>query len=381
MDAIPGRDAAECTAMTACRIDHAPRFRRLARLTALLAALLGLGGCANLGYYWQSVSGHLQLMRAARPVSEWLADPATPPALKARLELAERIRRYAVTALDEPDNASYHRYADLHRRAAVWNVVAAPEFSLQLKTWCFVVVGCVSYRGYYDEAAAEREADGLKAEGLEVSVYGVPAYSTLGWLNWLGGDPLLNTFIDYPDGELARIVFHELAHQVLYVPGDTVFNESYATTVERLGAGEWLAQEGTPAEREQYARVEARRTAFRALTMATRTELARIYESFGPEAKDRRSELAMKNEAMENFRRRYAELKKSWGGYAGYDHWVAGANNAAFGALAAYDTLVPDFEALFAHEGRNWPRFFAAVKRIAKLPKNERIKALETYRG
>ena len=369
--------------MTACRINavRAVHVGRFARLTALLALLLGLGGCANLGYYWQSVSGHLQLMRAARPVDAWLADPATPPALKKRLELAERIRRYAVTALDEPDNASYHRYADLHRRAAVWNVVAAPEFSLQLKTWCFVVVGCVSYRGYYDEAAAEREAAGLRAEGLEVSVYGVPAYSTLGWLNWLGGDPLLNTFIDYPDGELARIVFHELAHQVLYVPGDTVFNESYATTVERLGAAQWLAEEGTPAEREQYARVEARRTAFRALTMATRAELERIYASFGPQAKDRRSEFAMKKEAMENFRQRYAELKTSWGGYAGYDRWVAGANNAAFGALAAYDTLVPDFEALFAREGRSWPRFFAAVRKIAKLPKNERIKALETYRG
>ncbi|WHZ10379.1 MAG: PUTATIVE ZINC PROTEASE PROTEIN [Burkholderiaceae bacterium] len=363
------------------RAPRTARAMRAARLAALLALLLGLGGCANLGYYWQSVSGHLQLMRSARPVSEWLADPATPPALKRRLELAQRIRRYAVTALDEPDNASYHRYADLHRSAAVWNVVAAPEFSLTLKTWCFVVVGCVSYRGYYDEAAAEREAAGLAADGLEVSVYGVPAYSTLGWMNWAGGDPLLNTFIDYPDGELARIIFHELAHQVLYVPGDTVFNESYATTVERLGAAQWLVDEGTPAEREQYARVEARRSAFRALTMATRAELAQIYASFGPEAVDRSAELAMKKEAMKNFRQRYAELKSSWGGYAGYDRWVAGANNAAFGALAAYDTLVPDFEALFAHEGRSWPRFFAAVKKLAKLPKDERNKALEAYRG
>ncbi len=349
----------------------------IAGLVAIVAAAVGLSGCADLGYYWQSVSGHVGMMEAARPVRDWLADSHTPDQLKARLELAERIRRFAVTELDEPDNASYHRYADLHRSAVVWNVVAAPPYSLTLKTWCFPIAGCVGYRGYFNESAARREAARLKAQGLEVSVYGVPAYSTLGWMNWAGGDPLLNTFIYYPEGELARIIFHELAHQVVYASGDTVFNESYATTVERLGSARWLAKRASPAAREEYARFDARRQQFRTLTQATRRELAAIYKENKAAAIDGPSMLATKNRVMQEFRGHYAKLKASWGGYAGYDAWVAGANNASFGALAAYDELVPEFEALFAREGGSWPRFYDAVKRLAALPKDERIKALD----
>lgn len=353
----------------------------IARRVAVVAVVLCLGGCADLGYYWQSVHGQISLMAAARPVDDWIADPHTPAPLKARLELAQRIRRFAVTELDEPDNASYHRYADLHRSAVVWNVVAAPPYSLTLKTWCFPIAGCVGYRGYFDEAAAQREAAGLRAQGLEVSVYGVPAYSTLGWLNWAGGDPLLNTFIDYPEGELARIIFHELAHQILYVPGDTVFNESYATAVEIMGSARWLSERASPAAREQYARYETRRQQFRALTTATRRQLMLIYKGNRATAVDRSDMEALKNRAMQEFRDNYAKLKASWGGYAGYDHWVAGANNASFGALAFYDELVPEFEALFAREGSRWPRFYDAVKQLARLPKDERIKALDQMAG
>jgi predicted aminopeptidase len=220
------------------------------------ALVLLLAGCADTRYYWQSVSGHLQLLQAARPVSQWLADPQTPPELRQRLELAQRMRTFAVTALDLPDNPSYHRYADLQRQAVVWNVVAAPPLSLTLKTWCFPVLGCVSYRGYFDEAQARQEAAALQAQGLEVTVYGVPAYSTLGWMNWAGGDPLLNTFIGYPEGELARLLFHELSHQVLYARDDTMFNESFATAVERLGGAMWLQSHGSAQARAQYAELD-----------------------------------------------------------------------------------------------------------------------------
>ena len=198
-----------------------PARLRTRWLAACLAGIALLAGCADTHYYWQSVSGHLQLMHAARPVDDWLADPQTPPSLRERLVLAQRIRHFAASELALPDNPSYRRFADLQRRAVVWNVVAAPEFSLTLKTWCFPVLGCVGYRGYFSEADARKEAELLKAQGLEVSVYGVPAYSTLGWMNWAGGDPLLSTFIQYPEGELARIIFHELAHQVVYVPRTT----------------------------------------------------------------------------------------------------------------------------------------------------------------
>ena len=220
-------------------------WRQGVKLALALGLVAGFGGCASTGgapgsmgplaYYSQSIGGHLDLVQRARPVDEWLADPATPPALRERLQLAQRLRSFAVSALGLPDNASYRRYADLQRTAVVWNVVAAPELSLKLKTWCYPLMGCVGYRGFFKREDAEAEAAAQRAGGLDATVYGVPAYSTLGWTNWLGGDPLLNTFVAGSEAGLARLVFHELAHQVVYVPGDTMFNESYATAVERLG--------------------------------------------------------------------------------------------------------------------------------------------------
>ena len=349
-------------------------------LLAVAAAWL-LSGCTAASYYAQSIQGHLALMGAAKPVEEVLADPATPDDLRQRLELAKRIRAFAVTDIGLPDNASYHRYSDLKRRAAVWNVAAAPPDSLTLKRWCFPVVGCVGYRGYYDEAEARALAEQLQRdEGLEVRVYGIPAYSTLGWLNWMGGDPLLSTFIRYPEGELARMVVHELAHQVVYVDDDTMFNESYATAVERLGGQRWLATHASEAARREYAAFDQRRRDFRELSRLTRDDLNAVYKKKDDPALDASARTAMKNEAMARFRQRYAELKARWAAagtpYDGYDRWVAEANNAFFGVQAAYDELVPAFEALFAREGSDWPRFHAAVAALAKLPKAERLAQL-----
>nr|WHW29493.1 putative aminopeptidase [uncultured bacterium] len=351
------------------------RFGRLGLAIVLAASFSALlAGCADTRYYWQSVSGHLQLMQASRPVTRWLEDPDAPQPLKERLVLSQRIRDFAVAELALPDNASYRRYADLGRTAVVWNVVAAPELSLRLNTWCFPLLGCVSYRGYFDEAAARREAQQLKDQGLEVAVYGVPAYSTLGWMNWAGGDPLLNTFIEYPEGELARLIFHELAHQVLYARDDTMFNESFATAVERLGGALWLSGPGSDAARAQFAQIDTRRREFRALVIATRNALEAIYGRSA--AVDAAGSRAQKMAAMQDFRARYAALKQGWGGYSGYDSWVAGANNATLGAQAAYDELVPQFEALFKRQGRDWHAFYDAARRISDLPTAERRRAL-----
>jgi predicted aminopeptidase len=344
-------------------------------LGAVIAAAF-LTGCAGpttgVGYYWQSARGQAQLMLAARPLPDWLQDAQTPAALKARLATAQRIRAFAVSDLALPDNASYHRYAELGRRAAVYNVVAAPALSLTLKTWCFPVVGCVGYRGYFDEVNARAYAASLPHE-LEVAVYPVPAYSTLGWTNWLGGDPLLNTFIGYPEGELARLLFHELAHQVLYVKDDTAFNESFATAVERLGGERWLTQHASAAARAEYALFNARRQEFRALTRATRAALQAIYTS---EAMGEAEKLSRKAEQMQSFHTEYAELKRSWGDYRGFDAWVAQANNASFGAQAAYDDLVPGFIALFQREGSDFARFYDAVRDLSRQPKSERAEVL-----
>ena len=358
--------------------------RRLLSRSAIAALALAAAACSaddgvgaeagedaftTLGYYAQSIAGHLELMRKARPVADWLADESTPPALRERLLLAQALRAFAVRELALPDNASYRRYADLGRPAAVWNVVAAPELSLQLKTWCFPVLGCVGYRGYFDRAEADALAARLRAGGWEASVYGVPAYSTLGWSNWVGGDPLLNTFLRGGDAEVARLIFHELAHQVVYAGDDTVFNESFATAVERIGLRRWLDREATPAAREAAAVSEARRSDFRALTRHTREALERLYASDKADADKRTA----KAEAMAAMRAGYARLKRDdWGGFAGYDHWFASANNAALGVQAAYDDWVPAFERLFTREGEDFGRFYSAVKVLAALPAAER---------
>ena len=339
--------------------------------TALLAgAVLCLSsGCSSLGYYAQAAGGHIDVIRRARGVPEVVADQATPDKLRQRLALSQRLRDFAIGELKLPDNNSYRRYADLQREAVVWNVVAAPALSLTLKTWCFPVMGCVGYRGYFDRAAADALAAQLKAEGWEVSVYGVPAYSTLGWSNWVGGDPLLNTFIHWSEPELARMIFHELTHQVAYAGDDTTFNESFAVAVERIGARRWLALHGTPALLADVQAQEQRREEFRVLTLRTRGELLAVYASGADEV----TRSARKAEVMAALRADYAAMKtQRWAGFAGYDGWFERANNASLGVLAAYNELVPDFERLFQAQGGDFPRFYAAVRALAELPKDER---------
>lgn len=343
------------------------RWSALLGLAGVALALCLGSGCSTLGYYGQAVQGHMDLMQRARPVPDWLAEPGTDAALRERLALSQRMRDFAVRELALPDNRSYRSYADLGRGAVVWNVVATPELSLTLQTWCFPIMGCVGYRGYFDRAAADALAAELKARGLEVQVYGVPAYSTLGWSNWIGGDPLLNTFIHWPEADLARLIFHELAHQVAYAADDTTFNESYATAVERLGGRLWLA--GRPEALAAIAQAEQRRADWRALMQRQRERLATVYAEPVDEAVKRKR----KAEAMAAWRAEYEALKRErWGGFAGYDAAVAGANNASFGVQAAYDELVPAFERLFERQGRDFARFHAEVKRLAALPKAER---------
>jgi predicted aminopeptidase len=342
----------------------------LAGTVVLAAAAVCLGsGCGELGYYRQTVAGHVDLMSRAKPVEDWLADTDAPDKLKQRLAQSQQIRDFSVQVLKLPDNRSYRAYADLQRPAAVWNVVAAPELSLTLKTWCYPVTGCIGYRGYFDRAEADALAAQLRADGLDVSVYGVPAYSTLGWSNWIGGDPLLNTFVDRGEGELARMVFHELAHQKLYIADDTMFNESFATAVERIGTAMWLEQHGDAAARDANRLAQQRRHEFRELTARYREQFDRLYRSALSDDDKRRT----KAELLARMRADYAVLKSErWGGFAGYDPWFATANNASLGVLAAYNELAADFERLFEQQGRDFDRFYAEAARLGVLPKAER---------
>lgn len=349
-------------------------MRRRAKVVAMAAAAVvgaaGLSGCTALregvGYYWQSIGGHLRVMQAARPVEQWLSDPGTDEALRTRLALAQSIRRFASEQLALPDNASFTRYADLQRPFVVWNVFATPELSLTLKRWCFPVVGCVDYRGYYARGDAERYAQALRAQGLEAYVGGVPAYSTLGWF----ADPLLNTFIRYPEAELARLIFHELAHQVVYVSGDTTFNESFATAVEQVGIERWLAERGDLHLADAYAAYVARRHDFLALLNAHRERLRDLYASDVDDAAKRLG----KAEVLRSLREGYETLRRDrWAGFAGYDRWFSQPlTNAHLASVATYNDRVAAFRALLAAQGGEWPRFFEAVRALAALPRPER---------
>ena len=269
------------------------------RCAASLFAVLLLSGCETLAYYAQAIDGHLTIMARAQPVASVIADPATSPALRERLELARTIRDYASRELRLPDNGSYRSYADIGRPFAVWNVVAAPEFATEPVESCFPIAGCVPYRGFFSREAAERHAERLRAAGNDVSLRGVPAYSTLGHFD----DPLLSSFIGYPDAELARLIFHELAHQLLYVKGDATFNESFAVVVERAGVQRWLEATGRSDGLKAFFELRERRRKFFAALEQARTRLKALYAlPLAPEVmrERKRAEFAGLKKALES---------------------------------------------------------------------------------
>lgn len=340
--------------------------------TAMLAVALPLAGCSAAEFYWQGLAGQVDLLARARPITEVIQD--TPDAaLKAKLMRAQDMRTFASRELALPDNQSYTRYADLGRAYVVWNVFAAPELSLSARQWCFPVAGCVAYRGYFAEADAGAEAARLAAEGFDVHVSGVPAYSTLGWFD----DPVLSTFIRYRDAEVARLVFHELAHQVVYVKDDTSFNESFAVAVEEAGLARWQAAQRRAADAAQFsadvARMQRLRTDFRTLIRTTRDQLAALYSSDLPDAEKR----ARKATIFTDVRAEHERLKAGWDGAPVFDRWFAGgANNAGIISAGLYADRVPQFAALLAEEGGDLPRFYERVKALAAMPKAERDQAL-----
>ncbi len=350
------------------------RGARRVLLAGALAAIAVAAGCSTLSYYGQAINGHLDVMRRSEPIAARIADPATAPELRLRLERVAAIRDFSSRELALPDNGSYRVYADIGRPYVIWNVFAAAEFSVEPRQSCFPVAGCVAYRGYYAQADAEAYGVGLRKEGHDVHLYGVAAYSTLGWFD----DPVLNTFLRYPDAEVARLVFHELAHQVVYVKGDTMFNESFAVAVEEEGVRRWLERSATPAERDAYAAARERRHAFVRLVLRHRERLAAFYREPLPEEARR----AGKAKRFAEMDADYRALKASWGGFAGYDRWFdGGVNNAKLASVATYEELVPAFRALLARENGDLPRFYAAVKGLAKLDKPERHAQLAALAG
>ncbi|MBI2961075.1 MAG: aminopeptidase [Betaproteobacteria bacterium] len=335
----------------------------------VLALAAPLSGCATVEYYAQAISGHLEVVRRAQPIEEQLRESGTPAQLKRRLERVLVIREFASRELGLPENGSYRRYADIGRAFVIWNVFAAPEFSLAPIQSCFPVAGCVAYRGYFAEADAQAYAGEMRRRGNDVFMLGVPAYSTLGWFD----DPVLNTFVHYPEAELARLLFHELAHQVAYARDDTVFNESFAVTVEEEGVRRWLARKGSEEQRAAYEALQARRRAFLSLVSRYREKLAALYGGSVSDEEKRQGKARLFAAMMAD----YGALKASWGGFAGYDRFLAqGPNNALLASVIAYTELVPAFRALLAGERGELPTFYARVKELARLDKATRQQRL-----
>jgi predicted aminopeptidase len=337
------------------------RFRKPLALAMILAAATALAGCGTL-YVAQAARGQMQILNARKPIARVLADPATDAKLKARLEEVRLAREFASRELGLPDNKSYTSYADLKREFVTWTVVATPEFSLQPREWCFPIVGCVSYRGYFSERAAEKYAAKLQEEGLDVMVGGVPAYSTLGKFN----DPILNTMMGYGDDELASIIFHELSHQVVYVAGDTPFNEAFAVAVEQEGLARWLEFRGRKADQGRYLARRTRQSQSLALLARYRRELAQLYQAPIPESEMRARKVAV-------FSRLVAELREKSGAESPLAAELDGRpNNARLASLATYYECVPGFQRVLAGQDHDLARFYAAVRELAKLPRDER---------
>ena len=327
----------------------------------------------DLGYYVQAIRGEYQLLAHRKSVDKLVADPKTPPKLRQQLELVQQLRAFAKTELQLPVDGSYAKYVDVHRKYVVWTVQAAPQFSLEPKVWRYPFVGALAYRGYFSEKKARDYGAGLAKEGFDVYVDGVEAYSTLGWFK----DPLMSTFIDDSEPELAELLFHELAHKRVFAAGDTDFNEAYATTVGQEGAHRWLRAKGDRDLLDKYDSSIERDRQFVRLVMGTRERLQKLYGDARTSGAKPDEMARDKKRVFDDLLREYEELKASWGGYSGYDNWFAhDLNNAKLNTVANYYDYVPGFQRLLEENGGDMEKFHRAAGQLAKEPRDERHRKL-----
>ncbi len=340
------------------------------KLIFLIFSAITVSACSSFGYYMDLMAGHSELMEQRMPIKKLLAEKETKPKLRKLLKKSQEIRDFASIELDLPENDSYRMYADLNRRYAVWNVIAAEEFSVQPKKWCFLFVGCLSYRGYFSKEVATEYANELKSEGYDVYVAGANAYSTLGWFD----DPLLNTMMYKSEATRAGIIFHELAHQVVYIDDDSAFNEAFATTVEQEGIRRWLERNGDDARYTEYLLNKKRDTQLNQLLQDTRNRLKDLYKIDLTEAVKRKT----KKQIFVSMKSKYDQLKKKWGGYNAFDKWMSqDFNNSHLLLIATYHDLVPMFKAILKKEKYNLKRFYIAVEKLGAKNKEERKSELK----
>lgn len=330
--------------------------------------------CQSIQYYNQAFDGQMDILRDRRSIAELLDDPATPPALRKQLLFILSVRAFAEKNLRLPVNDHYLSYVELDRPYVVWNVFATPEFSLTPETWCFPIVGCVAYRGYFSEQNANRFGDSLKQKGFDVYIGGAIAYSTLGWFD----DPVLSTFLKLSEPETAALIFHELGHSVLYVPDDTAFNESFATAVEQEGFRRWQAAANDIKGYEKWLRRHQQRQKFTGLILKYRIRLQNLYESSLSLDEKRNQKAAL----FSQMRSEFADLKSDAGDMAAYDHWFNGPlNNARLISVSAYYDWVPAFNRILSDTGADLEKFYQKCRQLAKREPAERNRILQHYMG
>jgi predicted aminopeptidase len=366
------------------KVNRATALRKLLCFCALLLLVVLFSGCHTFRFYGQAIQGQYQILADQENIDELLKSPQTPAELKARFELIGALRSFANAHLHLRVDSHYQKYVDLRRPYVVWNVEAASELSMQPKTWWYPFVGSLDYRGYFTKNGATNYAAYLRSQGLDVSVGGVQAYSTLGWFK----DPVLNTFVFESDAELAELLFHELGHQQAFARGDTEFNEAFATSVGQEGTRRWLRSRGHEAELAAYLTNLQRNDQFVHLVLRTRSRLEALYGDerdetgkIRPNPKPSRlqNEQIRKEKQLiiNDLKREYTMLKSTWNGDSQYDGWFERElNNSHFNAIAAYYDLVPGFEQLLADNGGDLQKFYEAAKRLAKAPRTERHAAL-----
>lgn len=339
----------------------------------LIALLLLNTACSTVSYYSQAVAGHLKMMHARQDIDEILATDAIDEELRQKLELAIKIRAFASTELGLPDNDSYKSYVATGKDSVTWNVVAAGEFSVNATKWCFPVAGCVSYKGYFDKADALAFEAELREQGMDTTVNGATAYSTLGWFD----DPLLDTMLKGHEVRLVGLIFHELAHQKLYIKGDSDFNEAYASFVEQEGVRAWLRASNGLYGVDDYTALLSRGEKFSALLMRAREQLIAGYADKSLSDLEKRK---TKEAVFIQMREDYAVQKAEWDGYKGYDRWFSrDLNNARLVATSTYRRWVPAFEAIYRENAGDLNRFYTEVAKLTELEKSKRDELLTSY--
>jgi predicted aminopeptidase len=358
--------------MTSCNKKNISPRKKMGLKLLLLTGALALGGCSTVGYYSQAVTGHLKLMSARQSIDKLLAADDTDPELRGKLQTLVDARQYAVVALGLPENDSYKTYVETGRRAITWNVVATEEFSMRPNTWCFPVAGCVSYRGYFDRQDAEKFAVSLADESYDITIGGASAYSTLGWFD----DPVFDTMLRGDDLRYVGTLFHELAHQVLYVKDDSNFNEAFATFVEQVGVRRWLEDEQQAERIEGYDASLERAEEFVNLLKHTREALLELYKQPLAESVMRER----KQLVFDDMRKEYEILKASWDDYNGYDGWFRRElNNARLIAVATYRRYVPAFHAMYEEVGGDLQLLYTLAEEVSALPGDQRQATMAKY--